>query len=104
LALAAGARDFAKALHEGAPLSVMLRVYPPDKRRRDWDNIVASLKSGLDGIADALGIDDAHFRLSIDMLPEVVTGGRVDVVVEAEGQRGYGACAPCDYLRMTAAL
>jgi crossover junction endodeoxyribonuclease RusA len=87
LALAAGARDFARALPEGAPLRVMLRVYPPDKRRRDWDNVVASLKSGLDGIADALGIDDARFRLSIDMLPEVVTGGRIDVVVDADGPR-----------------
>jgi crossover junction endodeoxyribonuclease RusA len=88
LAVAAGARDFAKALPEGAPLRVTLRVYPPDKRRRDWDNIIASLKSGLDGIADALGIDDSRFRLSIEMLPEVMKGGRVDVVVEADGPSG----------------
>jgi crossover junction endodeoxyribonuclease RusA len=88
LALAAGALDFAKALPEGAPLRVTLKIYPPDKRRRDWDNIVASLKSGLDGIADALGIDDSRFRLSIDMLPEVVKGWRVDVVVDIDGPRG----------------
>jgi crossover junction endodeoxyribonuclease RusA len=88
LAVASGARDFAKALPEGAPLRVTLRVYPPDKRRRDWDNIVASLKSGLDGIADALSIDDSRFQISIDMLPEVVNGGRVDVVVDADGSRG----------------
>jgi crossover junction endodeoxyribonuclease RusA len=83
----AGARDFAKALPEGAPLRVTLRVYPPDKRRRDWDNVIASLKSGLDGIADALGIDDSRFRLSIEMLPEVAKGGRVDVVLDTEGKR-----------------
>jgi crossover junction endodeoxyribonuclease RusA len=86
LALASGARDFAKVLPEGAPLRVMLRVYPPDKRRRDWDNIVASLKSGLDGIADALGVDDSRFRLSIEMIPEVVKGGRVDVVIDVDGK------------------
>jgi hypothetical protein len=47
---------------------------------------VASLKSGLDGISDALGIDDSRFRLGIEMLPEIVKGGRVDVVIDTYGQ------------------
>ena len=34
----------------------------PDKRRRDMDNMLASLKSGLDGISQALGVDDQHFE------------------------------------------
>jgi crossover junction endodeoxyribonuclease RusA len=76
----------AQSLPQGDPLCVTLRVYPPDKRRRDWDNIVASLKSGLDGISDALGIDDSRFRLGIEMLPEIVKGGRVDVVIDTYGQ------------------
>jgi crossover junction endodeoxyribonuclease RusA len=76
--------DAAKTLPPGEPLRVTLRIYPPDKRRRDWDNIVASLKSGLDGIADAMGIDDSRFRLAIDMLPGIVKGGRVDVVIAPE--------------------
>jgi crossover junction endodeoxyribonuclease RusA len=78
--------DTAKTLPQGEPLRITLRVYPPDKRRRDWDNIVASLKSGLDGISDALGIDDSRFRLGIEMLPEIVKGGRVDVVIDTYGQ------------------
>lgn len=49
--------------------------------KMDWDNIVASLKSGLDGIADALGIDDSRFRLAMDLSADPVTGGRVDVQV-----------------------
>ena len=34
----------------------------PDKRRRDMDNLLASLKSGLDGVSQALGVDDQHFE------------------------------------------
>lgn len=39
----------------------MVDILPPDKRRRDDDNIIASFKSGRDGIADAIGIDDCRF-------------------------------------------
>ena len=42
-------------------LHLWLTFYPPDKRRRDDDNMIASFKSGRDGIADALGIDDCRF-------------------------------------------
>jgi crossover junction endodeoxyribonuclease RusA len=42
-------------------LYLWLTFYPPDKRRRDDDNMIASFKSGRDGIADALGIDDSRF-------------------------------------------
>lgn len=87
LAIAAGAIDFSRTLPKGVALRVTLRVYPPDKRRRDWDNIIASLKSGLDGIADALGIDDSLFRLAIDMLPLPVKGGRIDIVIDADGSQ-----------------
>ena len=31
-------------------LRVTYRVHPPNKRRRDLDNIVASLKSAVDGV------------------------------------------------------
>ena len=52
--------------------------YPPDKRRRDDDNVFAAFKAYRDGIADALGIDDSrffsHHRLHDDA---VMKGGRV---------------------------
>lgn len=35
--------------------------YPPDRRARDDDNMIASFKAGRDGIALALGIDDKRF-------------------------------------------
>jgi crossover junction endodeoxyribonuclease RusA len=44
-------------------LALWLDFYPPDKRARDDDNIVAAFKSGRDGLADALGIDDKRFRV-----------------------------------------
>ena len=34
----------------------------PDKRRRDRDNLLASSKCTLDGIAQALGVDDNNFE------------------------------------------
>jgi crossover junction endodeoxyribonuclease RusA len=37
--------------------------YPPDKRHRDDDNMIAAFKAGRDGMADALGIDDKRIRI-----------------------------------------
>lgn len=37
--------------------------FPPDRRRRDLDNIQASMKASIDGIADALGVDDSAFEI-----------------------------------------
>ena len=36
--------------------------FAPDRRRRDLDNLLASMKPYLDGIAKALGADDSIFR------------------------------------------
>lgn len=40
-----------------------LTFVPPDRRHRDDDNMIASFKSGRDGVAQALGINDKRFRL-----------------------------------------
>ena len=34
----------------------------PDKRHRDADNCLAAAKAGLDGMADALGVNDKQFQ------------------------------------------
>ena len=36
--------------------------YPPDRRKRDAQNMPHMLKSAIDGIADAMGVDDSGFR------------------------------------------
>lgn len=56
---------------------------PPDARRRDDDNCVAAFKSGRDGLADALGIDDSRFVTTFEM-GEPVKGGVVIARIEGE--------------------
>lgn len=63
-----------------APIALHITFYPPDKRRRDRDNAQASLKHHLDGIADALGVDDYRFRPTYDFA-EPEKPGRVEVKI-----------------------
>jgi crossover junction endodeoxyribonuclease RusA len=49
-------------LGDTLPLHIVFR--PKDRRRRDQDNLIASMKPYLDGIAQALGVDDSRFRLT----------------------------------------
>jgi len=53
---------------------------PPDKRRRDMDGMLSSIKAGLDGVADGLGVNDHRFRLHLDIV-EPVKGGAVNILV-----------------------
>ena len=39
-----------------------ITMYPPDNRRRDWDNMVASIKAAIDAISIAVGIDDSKLH------------------------------------------
>lgn len=69
-----------KVKAKDGPIDVYLTFRPPSKRKYDLDNAIASLKSGLDGVADALGVNDACFRLHAVMgLP--VESGAVWVTV-----------------------
>lgn len=65
-------------------LAVHLSFFPPNRRGRDWDNLLASMKSGLDGLADALGVNDSRWRLSMEIVDEPVRNGVVVVTVGAE--------------------
>ncbi len=85
-------RSRCRALGEGQALAsvkngaqrvlVSLTFFPPDKRHRDWDNMLASMKAGLDGLADAMGVDDSRWRLSFNVSDVVEKGGLVLVTVE----------------------
>lgn len=44
---------------------LLITFRPPDRRKRDLDNMLAAIKSGLDGVADALGADDSRFEITI---------------------------------------
>ena len=62
-------------------LEVHLRFVPPNRRARDWDNLLSSMKAGLDGLADVLQVDDSRWRLSFDVAQGEV-GGMVVVQIE----------------------
>ena len=52
-------------------VSLTIEFYPPSRRHYDLDNCLASIKSGLDGLADALQVNDNRFLLTISMMDEV---------------------------------
>ena len=59
-----------------------ITFYTPDNRKRDLDNLLAAMKPALDGMAQAIGVDDALFRpLLID---KVKAENRKDARVEIE--------------------
>ncbi len=51
--------------------------YPPDKRARDQDNMIAASKAIFDGLADALSVNDKRFRLHPYVQDEI--GGMVKI-------------------------
>lgn len=61
------------------PLHVWIDGYPTDRRRRDADGLLSSMKPWLDGIADAMGVDDRRFVPHPWVKDEVRKGGEVRV-------------------------
>ena len=45
-----------------APVPLTITFVQPDRRARDRDNLLAALKPALDGVANALGINDSEFE------------------------------------------
>ena len=67
-------------------LAVTLTFHGPDARRRDTDNMLASIKGGLDGLADVLGVDDSRWSLTLRR-GEPVKGGAIIAEIET-GEAG----------------
>lgn len=61
---------------EGA-ITLDIEFVEPDRRQRDIDNMLSSMKSGIDGIADALGVNDRRFVFRISRADQI--GGMVKV-------------------------
>jgi crossover junction endodeoxyribonuclease RusA len=79
-ALRCGLRELRQALADDAPIALTITFYPPDARRRDDDNMIASFKASRDGIAQALGVDDRRFQPHY-VFAEPEAPGRVEVVL-----------------------
>lgn len=50
------------ALPPEGDIRLLWTFLPPDKRRRDRDNMAAACKAYADGLADAWGVNDARFE------------------------------------------
>lgn len=66
------------------PLILDMTFHPPSRRRYDLDNRIASAKGAIDGISDAIGVDDSQFELRCRM-GEPTNGGRVNVRISEVG-------------------
>lgn len=57
---------------------IEIAYYPPDKRKRDCQNMPFMCKAYIDGISDAMGCDDHGFRVRYpDSFSEVRKGGEI---------------------------
>lgn len=61
-------------------IDLQLWFYPPDKRHRDDDNMIASFKAARDGIADGLGVNDRRFRATYHF-GDPEKPGRIEVLL-----------------------
>ena len=68
------------------PTRLHLTFNPPDRRRRDLDGMLSACKAGIDGIADALGVDDSTFSLTLRR-GEPTKGGAVVAVITDEREQ-----------------
>jgi crossover junction endodeoxyribonuclease RusA len=66
--------------------AVTLVYEPPDRRRRDTDNLFATIKPAVDGLV-AYGLvpdDDSRHVATVCRVGEVVRGGRLWLLIEVE--------------------
>lgn len=70
----------------GDPIEIQIRWFAKDRRRRDRDNALATLKPTLDGIAQALEVDDSTFRPHPVTFDVDAKHPRVEIILAAASQ------------------
>lgn len=63
------------------PIHVTTTFFPPDRRSYDQDGLQARAKAYFDGISDAIGVDDKHFRHGPVEIGQPVKGGSVRIEI-----------------------
>ena len=59
-----------------------ITFHAPDNRHRDMDNMLASIKAGIDAVAKAIEVDDSRWDLVLERgMPKPRLG---EVVIELE--------------------
>ena len=69
-------------------LVLEMTFIPPDRRSYDRDNLVARMKSGIDGLSDALRINDKRFNTVISTMAQDYFGGFVRIRILKETPYG----------------
>lgn len=64
------------------PLHMFLTFCPPDRRRRDVDNLLSASKSTIDGIFKALGVNDCNVRRTTLEMGNSIPGGQTIIRIE----------------------
>ena len=69
-------------------LTLEVEFYPPQRRAYDRDNLLARMKSGIDGVADGLGINDKEFTTMVVKVAEQLGGFvMLRITGEDDGQK-----------------
>jgi crossover junction endodeoxyribonuclease RusA len=63
-------------------IAVQISFFPPDRRSYDDDGLLSRMKAALDGISDAIGVDDSKFRIGGAVRGPVEKNGMVKVQLE----------------------
>lgn len=45
-------------------IKAAITLYPPDRRPRDYPNWQYACKAAIDGVADVIGVDDKHWKIT----------------------------------------
>ena len=73
-------------LHRDTCPRLVFLFHPPDRRARDMQNMPATQKAAIDGIADAMKVDDSKFRCAWpESFSKIEKGGKVVIEVIVGG-------------------
>ena len=75
-------------------LVLEMTFIPPDRRSYDRDNLVARMKSGIDGLSDALRLNDKRFNTVISTMDQDYLGGFVKIRILKETPYGTESKRP----------
>ncbi len=68
-------------------LCMSLTIHPPSRRRMDQDNLLASLKSTLDGVMQGFAIDDSQIKRTVIEWGELIKGGQIALRLSCKDNR-----------------
>lgn len=67
---------------EADEIRVSLTFYPPTRARFDDDNLIARCKAIIDGVSQAIEVDDRHFRINAIQRGPVEKHGMLKIKLE----------------------